>query len=151
MTVVRHRLEATCPPEALWAVLSDLEAVARYNPTVREARVVDRARGVGAVRDCALEPKGRVVERVTVWEEGRAVGFEVVESDWPIRFMRWTTRIEPRPGGSLVTQDLEYQVKFGPVGWLLDQLVMRRKLRSTLDQVLAGFIAHAARGSRAAV
>jgi hypothetical protein len=28
-------------------------------------------------------PKGRIVERVTHWEEGRAVGLEVAESDWP--------------------------------------------------------------------
>ena len=144
MTVISHRLEASCPPSALWALLSDLEAVQRYNPTVRTARSLDGCRtGVGASRSCELEPKGRVVERVTAWEEGEAVGFEVVESDWPIHFMRWTTRIAPRDGGSVVTQDLEYQVKFGPMGWLLDNLVMRRKLRTMLDEILAAFIAHA--------
>lgn len=146
MTLIRHRLEASCPPEALWAVLSDLEAVARYNPGVREAKALDgEPRGVGARRECTLTPRGRVVERVTTWEEGAAVGFEVVESDWPIHFMRWTTRIAPREGGSLVTQDLEYAVKYGPLGWLLDTLVMRRTLQRTLDGVLAAFIADAER------
>jgi hypothetical protein len=51
--------------------------------------------------------------------------------------MRWLTRIEPKGGGSLITQELEYALKFGPVGWLLDRLVMKRRLTATLDDVFA--------------
>ena len=138
MTTIHHEIEAACPPERVWAVLADLEAVQHYNPTVRTAAVRGARRaGVGAERVCDLQPKGRVVERVTHWDEHRAVGLEVAESDWPIRFMRWVTRIEPKGSGSLVTQDLEYALKFGPLGWLLDKLVMKRKLTATLDEVFA--------------
>jgi hypothetical protein len=138
MTTLQHEIRANCAPERVWALLSDLEAVRHYNPTVRAASVKgSRRTGIGAERVCDLEPKGRVVERVTHWEEGRAVGLEVAESDWPIRFMRWVTRVEPADKGSLITQKLEYAVKFGPAGWLLDRLVMRRKLSDTLDVVFA--------------
>lgn len=138
MTSLHHEVHANCPPERVWALLSDLEAVSRYNPTVAAARTRgDLSVGVGAERECDLRPSGRVVERVTTWESGRAVGLEVIESDWPIVFMRWVTRIEPRDGGCRVTQDLDYQVKFGPLGWLLDTLIMRRKLTMTLDDVFA--------------
>jgi hypothetical protein len=41
---------------------------------------------------------------------------------------------------------LEYEVKFGPLGWLLDNLVMRRKLSSTVYAVFAGLVAHAETG-----
>ena len=95
------------------------------------------------MRSCELVPKGRVVERVTHWEDGRAVGLEVVESDWPIHFMRWVTRIEPDGEGTRITQDLEYKVKFGPVGWLLDRLVMKRKLTATLNSVFVSLVQHA--------
>jgi hypothetical protein len=40
-------------------------------------------------------------------------------------------------------EHLEYAVKFGPLGWLLDRLVMRRKLTSALDAVLAALVARA--------
>ena len=96
--------------------------------------------GVGAERECDIKPSGRVVERVTAWEEGRAVGLEVVESDWPIVFMRWTTRVDADPLGARISQELAYQVKFGPIGWLLDNLLMRRKHRSTLDEVFANLV-----------
>ena len=141
MTTLRHDITARCAPERVWALLADLEAVARYNQTVAAARVRGAARtGVGAERECDLKPNGRVVERVIAWDEGRAVGLEVVESDWPIVYMRWTTRVDPDAAGARITQDLVYQVKFGPLGWLLDHLVMRRKLSSTLDEVFANLV-----------
>ena len=144
MTTLRHDVRANCTPKAVWELLGDLEAVQRYNPTVRSATVEGEQRiGVGATRACELVPKGRVVERVTAWEDGLAVGLEVAESDWPIHFMRWVTRIEPDGDGTRIRQDLEYKVKFGPVGWLLDQLVMKRKLKATLDEVFASLVRHA--------
>ena len=138
MTTIHHEIEATCLPEDVWAVLADLEAVKHYNPAVRAVSVRGARRsGVGAERLCDLLPKGRVVERVTRWIEGREVGLEVAESDWPIRFMHWVTRIEPKGAGTLISQDLEYELKFGPLGWLVDKLVMKRKLTATLDDVFA--------------
>jgi hypothetical protein len=144
MTVIRHEIQARCAPDRVWSLLADLEAVQRYNPGVRAARIRgDKRKGIGAVRVCELLPKGRVVERVTHWEDGRALGLEVAKSDWPIHFMRWITRVEPNHDGSHITQELEYRVKFGPIGWLLNRLAMKRKLRASLDGIFASLVRHA--------
>lgn len=144
MTTIRHEVHAACPPGRVWALLADLEAVERYNPGVRRAALEGPQRtGVGARRSCDLLPRGRVVERVTHWEDGHALGLEVAESDWPIHFMRWVTRVEPKDGGTRITQSLEYEVKFGPLGGLLDRLMMKRKLTATLDAVFASLVRHA--------
>ncbi len=148
MTTLRHEVFAACPPQRVWAVLADLEAVQRYNPGVRTAAIEGAQRtGVGARRSCELLPRGRVVERVTHWEDGSALGLEVAESDWPIHFMSWVTRLEADPRGTRITQSLEYRVKFGPLGWLLDHLVMKRKLTASLDEVFASLVRHAEAGS----
>lgn len=144
MTTIHHEVHAKCSPARVWAVLADLEAVGHYNPGVRAVAIRGTQRsGVGAMRACELAPQGRVVERVTHWEEGRAVGLEVAESDWPIHFMRWVTRLEPDGEGTRIAQELEYRVKFGPLGWVLDRLVMKRKLTATLDGVFAALAKHA--------
>jgi hypothetical protein len=144
MTTIHHEIHAACPPSKVWKVLANLEEVARYNPGVRSAETIGARRtGVGAIRACDLVPKGRVVERVTHWEEGHALGLEVTESDWPIHFMRWVTRVEPSDGGTRISQELEYELKFGPVGWLLDRLVMKKKLTETLDGVFSSLVNHA--------
>lgn len=143
-TTINHEILAACPPERVWTLLSDLEAVQHYNPGVRLAAIEGALRtGVGARRSCQLVPKGRVVERVTHWEDGRAVGLELAEHDWPVAFMRWVTSIEPHAGGTRITQALEYQVKFGPLGWLLDRMVMKRKLTTSLNAVFASLVHHA--------
>ena len=144
MTTIHHEIQAACPPENVWKILADLEEVARYNPGVRSATTIGLQRtGVGATRACELVPRGRVVERVTHWEEGRQVGLEVIESDWPIEFMRWVTRLEPSEGGTRIFQELEYGLKFGPLGWLLDRLVMKNKLTGTLDGVFSSIVRYA--------
>jgi hypothetical protein len=59
MTVIRHEIDARCAPERVWSLLADLEAVQRYNPGVREAKIHGAQRaGVGATRVCELVPKG---------------------------------------------------------------------------------------------
>ena len=141
MTTLNHEIYANCDPERVWAVLSDLESVAHYNPTVRSANVLGpQTTGVGAKRSCSLIPKGTVVERVTHWQPGAQLGLEVAESDWPVHFMRWVTRVEAAEGRTRITQTLSYKVKFGPLGWLLDALVMKPKLRATLDSVFLGLV-----------
>jgi hypothetical protein len=57
--------------------------------------------------------------------------------------MRWVTRVEPRGSGTRIAQSLEYQVRFGPLGWLPDNLVMKKKLTSTLDGEFASLVKHA--------
>lgn len=114
----------------------DEPAVRDLDPRDRTARFERDAQVCGAGRH-------RVVERVTDWEDGRAVGLELEQHDWPVEFMRWVTRIEPHDGGTRITQSLEYKVKFGPLGWLLDALMMKRTLRANLDKVFASLVRHA--------
>lgn len=142
MTRITHQYLASCSPAQIWAVLSDLTAVPAYNPTVKTARRIGQSgNGLGAMRECDLNPKGKVSERVTLWEEGRALGLEIVESDWPVSSMSWVTRIEPHGNGARVSQTLDYSMKFGPLGWVLNALVMRRAVTKNVGIALQGMIA----------
>lgn len=141
MTVITHQFPARCKPGDLWTVLRDLTAVASYNPSVIAARFVgDRRDGLGAMRECDLRPSGKVVERVTVWQDGRALGLEVVESAWPMHPMSWVTEIVPDGLGARVVQRLEYTMKFGLFGSVLNTLVLQRKLSAAVGDTLRGLI-----------
>lgn len=141
MTIIAHRFETSVPPEKLWRCLSDLTLVKNYNPTVASAKLQGNGPiGLGTLRSCELKPKGKVLERVTVWEDGQAVGLEIVESDWPVTSMNWVTRIIPHGSGSILSQQLEYGMKFGPLGWLLNALVLKRNITKNVGKALAGLI-----------
>ena len=148
MTTLHHEIRIDAPPQTVWKILADLEAVQYYNPLVARARYVSSNRaGVGAMRHCDFKPKGGATERVTGCEDGKQLAMEIVESDWPMKYVRWNTRLAASGVGTLVTQDTEYQVKFGLAGRLLDALVMRRKFNSILHDIFVGLKRHAENGA----
>ena len=139
MTTLNHQIRIEAPPAVVWRALADLTAVANFNPGVSSARSLSEQReGVGAGRRCELKPKGWVEERVWQWEPERALGLEVSASDWPIVFMKWKTELSADGPATLVNQRLDYALKFGPVGALMDALVMRRKLDRSVSDIFRG-------------
>ena len=136
MTTLRHQILINAPVDAVWKVLADLAAVQNYNPGVASARIVsERGDGVGAARRCELKPKGWVEERVWEFSPPRSLGLEVTASEWPLVFMKWKTELERDGESTRVTQELHYELKFGPIGALLNALVMRRKLNQSVRAV----------------
>ncbi len=135
MIKLKHQIEIKASPERVWEVLSSLESVAKYNPTVLKAKVVGgKAAGAGALRECELKPKGRVKEEVVAEVKNESQKMRLVESDWPVTHMEWTTSLKSVPGGTLVQQNLEYQPK-GVVGALISFLIMRRMMDKTIAKV----------------
>ncbi len=136
MSAIENSIRIDAAPPQVWAVLADLEAVAHYNPLISAARRTSpNTAGVGASRHCDLIPKGWVKERVIAWEPVSAIEMELVESQWPVSFMKWRTMLAPEGTGTRVSQLMEYRVKFGVLGKLLDVLVMKRKLHKSIDEI----------------
>ena len=137
MTTLRHEIRIEAPVDAVWrAIGEDLTAVQHYNRMVSAAQLLsDQREGVGASRRCELKPKGFVEERVWEWTPKRAIGLEVAASEWPIAFMKWRTQLAEDGKATLVSQEMNYKVKFGPLGALMDALMMRRKLDSGIRDV----------------
>lgn len=130
MTTLHHQVRIEAPVEAVWrAVAGDLTAVQHYNKQVSSARLLNElTQGLGAARRCELIPKGFVEERVWEWRPNAAIGLEVTASEWPIVFMRWKTKLKTVGAATIVEQELNYKLRFGPFGALMDALILRRKL-----------------------
>lgn len=129
MTRLHHEIKINSPVEKVWGVLADLEAVQYYNPMVKTARYISPNReGVGAARQCDFKPKGYVKERVIEWIPKKAMTIEMYEHQWPVKFMRWRTDLQPQGNDTLVSQNLEYEMKFGLLGKIMNALMMKRKM-----------------------
>src|SRR5262245_12138088 len=139
MTTLHHEIVIDAPIAEVWRALAELTAVQHYNPMVASAAYVGAQReGVGTTRRCELKPKGWVEERVWEWTPNRALGLEVAASEWPLVFMKWRTALEPSGRATRVSQEMSYKLKFGPLGWVMNALVMRRKLDRGVAEVFAG-------------
>ncbi len=149
MTTLHHEIRINAPIAAVWKAVADLAAVQDWNPMVASARYLsDQREGVGAARRCELKPKGWVEERVWEWNPPHAIGLEVAASEWPIVFMKWRTELHREGDATRMSQALDYKVKFGPLGALMDVLMMRRMLDRGIAGTFEGLKRHVESGRR---
>jgi uncharacterized protein YndB with AHSA1/START domain len=110
LTKLRHELLIEASVAAVWAALTDLEAVQAYNPGIERARRVSEQReGVGAARRCDFRMGGSVVERVTEWQAGQAITFAMTDHPWPMTAAQFRIALTPDGGGTRMLQDTEYE------------------------------------------
>ena len=69
--------------------------------------------------------------RIEAWEPERR--FVDVQLQGPYRLWRHTHRFDDVPGGTLVTDTVEYALPFGPLGGVAHALLVRRALRRIFD------------------
>ncbi len=132
----RNEIRINAPIEKVWGVVSDVESVRHYNPMVKTVKCTsDHKEGLGASRHCELKPNGFAKEKVIAFEPRIKISFELVESSGPVKNMKWHTYFKSEGDSTVLSQDMEYDVKFGPVGKLLDSLVMKKKMSQSIDDI----------------
>ena len=118
-----------------------------YNPGVLTAKYISVERsGVGAARECDLGKEGIIREKVIGFEDGKSISMELYERNWLLEFMHWTTQVETVGNATLVNQTMEYKLKFGLIGALLDKLMMKKKLDKTMNTVFESMKAYIEKG-----
>lgn len=138
MSKLHHSVKINASVSKVWQILADLEAVQHYIPTVAGAKYISEQKsGVGAARHCDFTSSGFAKERVTEWKPEEVLGLEMYESSWPMKFMRWRTMLRNEDGGTLMSQDMEYELKFGILGQIMDRFMMRRKLDGIMNEVFS--------------
>ena len=136
MTTLSHQIRIDAPKDQVFATLANLELVADYNDNIQTARyITPNHSGIGAARECFLGKQGTIRERVTGFEDGRQISMEMYEHNWPLRYMNWTTQVEDDGIGTVVSQSLNYEMKFGMLGLVLDRLFMKNKMDNSMDEV----------------
>lgn len=139
MTKLHHEIKIDASPEKVWQILANLEEVQHYNPLVAKTMYISAHKeGVGATRYCDFIPKGFSEETVTDWIPNTLLGMKVVASSFPMKFIGWKTHLTAEGNGTLVSQDLEYEMKFGLLGLMMNSLLMKNKYNSILQNIFDG-------------
>jgi hypothetical protein len=144
MTVLENSIRIDTTPDKVWSVLASLDALAKYDPGVSKSEIVSAAKeGLGAARRCDLTPGGWFKERVADWRPNEALSFELYECTLPVRRLWHGYTLVREGGATVVRQRMEYELKFGPLGKLLDAVMVRRKWNAGIKTFLAGLKRHA--------
>ncbi len=122
----------------VWQVIADFNNVYTWAPGVKASHALGTKRQqVGAGRYCELADFGQIEEYITRWDEGQGYVYDVTPvgplinglSSW------WLKPTDQNTTELTVT--LGYDIRFGLLGKALHGLIMRRKLKSSLEQTMA--------------
>jgi len=142
---------ADVEPTRLWAVLIDSRLLPKWAAAVDHVEKCDGAgERVGAVRHCRVHLGGRagqMVERCVELVPKREIAYVVDDDSFGMSrmFQDYGFRITLRPigdRGTRVSIETFYTPRNG-IYALLNSLVMRRRFRAVVDELLSGLIGYA--------
>lgn len=149
MITTERTLEVDAPADRVWAVLGRFMHIDEFHPRVTRVDALSEAStGVGACRRCHFKDGSSVVEKVIDWQDGRAYRAELSEFALPLKKAIATLSVEPLDGGrSRLTMRMDYQVKYGPIGWVMGKTMMARMMGRLFLVVLRGLEERVTRGA----
>jgi uncharacterized protein YndB with AHSA1/START domain len=135
------------PPAAVWALVTDVEAIGRYSPETFEGRWIDGATGpaVGARFQGHVKRNGRgpvywTTCEVVACEPAREFAFAVITAGRPVN--TWRYRLSPAGDGTDVTESFELadtpplRLYWHLLGWARGR-TNREGMRTTLERIRA--------------
>jgi uncharacterized protein YndB with AHSA1/START domain len=136
------------PINLVWETIADVGKIAEWHPGVAQSPVLaDNRTGLGATRRVEHYDGSTVVEKVTSLEEHRSVTVTMSEHTMPLSLGVATFAVEADGDDrTLVTMTMDYEMKYGPLGWLLNAVMLRRIMVKLLASVLAGLNHHLVTG-----
>ncbi len=136
------RINATT--EKVWEVLADFGGIYLWNPGVRHSYSISESNhGLLATRHCELLTSDDYLdEQILEWRDGES--FKVAISDTNLPFHRSVVEfsVEADGNGTIVTVAPDYALKYGLLGRLMNQIVVRRKFKRGMEDLLKGLKYH---------
>ena len=129
--------------DQVWATLADIGSIAVWNPGVRESHLTSDADAcLGATRHCDLGGRNYLDEEVVEFVAGEALTMRITKTNLPFQHADIRFRLEPQGMVTHVSVSPEYRMKFGPIGALLDQMMVRRSYEKGMQALLRGLKRH---------
>ena len=149
MTTFSSTIYVDAPKDAVWTILADLGGIQKFHPGVRKSYYTTEQReDVGAARVCELLPMGAIEEKAVEWQEGEhyVLTIDPLEKAPPFKQAFGRLAAQEEGAGTRVMMTLDYNLKFGPLGSLIDVLMVRPQMRKVIPNVLLGLKHYAETG-----
>ncbi len=126
--------------EKIWEALSNVENLDKYDPTVKKSSVLSELKsGPGAKRKVEMQDgKNWFDEQITVFKPHEALCYELTACSFPIHKLKHHYTFEQAGNQIKVNQQMEYEVKFGFLGKIMDALMIRKQFDSGIKLFLGG-------------
>ncbi len=140
MATIHNEIIINASVDKIWAMLTDLELLEKYDPTVKKSTLVSAEKtGPGAKRKVLmLDGKNWFVEKVTAFKANEVLTYQLTDCSFPIKGLKHSYSFEKVGNQTKVKQIMEYTVKFGLLGKLLDALMIRKQSDQGIKKFFIG-------------
>ena len=137
MRTLNERVEIKAPAKAVWEVLADFGGVADWAPYMRKSHLIgDLQSGIGTRRGMRHAWGFRFEESVTEWNEGSGFRLRLHDGDKDKPLPNSYFIAARHNGLSTVSTRVTYTMHLGPIGklldWMLVQFIVKREMRAGL-------------------
>jgi uncharacterized membrane protein len=149
-TTIKRSIVINAPRAQVWQTIGhEFADVCKLSPGVLESKVTSQGGiGLGTTRNCKLSMMGAELdERITDWREDEYLGIDIYQ--WRklpmVRSMTASFALNDHGGSGEKTRlemTIAYSVGMGPIGWLMNQLMMRRMNTKGWESFTAGIKHH---------
>ena len=146
MNNVEGQIVIDAPVEKVWEVLADFSEVYRWAPSVTKSySTSESSNGPEASRHCEVAGFGGVDETITQWDDGRGFTYSF-SGVGPVSGGTSSFSVKRQGDMTLVQTNVDYSLRFGLIGSLMNALIIRRKIRQSLVLGLQGLKHHVKTG-----
>lgn len=144
MSTIHNEILIEAPVEKIWNVLASPELLEKYDPTVRKSSLIsDKKTSLGAKRRVdMLDGKNWFEEEITVYKPNESLTYELTACSFPVYKLKHSYSFQKIGEQTKVIQLMEYTVKFGILGKLLDVITIRKRSDAGIKKFFGGLKAY---------
>jgi hypothetical protein len=140
MTRIYNEISINADLDRIWTILAKPAVLDQYDPTVKKSTLIStETTGLGAKRKVdMLDGKNWFEEKITEFEPNKILTYQLTDCSFPIKGLKHSYTFEKAGNGIKVKQVMEYTVKFGLFGKLLDALMIRKQSDAGIKKFFSG-------------
>ena len=133
------------PIDKIWNVLTDLELLDKTDPTVKKATLISENKtGIEAKRKVLMQDgKNWFDKKITVFKPNEELVYQLTDCSFLINGLKHTYSFQKIGNQTKVQQVMEYTVKFGLLGLLMDKMMIGKQFNSGINKFLNGLKTYA--------
>ena len=137
--LVNH-ITIDAPIEKIWSILTDLELLDKTDPAVKKATLISENKtGLKAKRKVILlDGKNWFDEEIIVFKHNEELAYQLTDCSFPIKSLIHTYSFQKIGNQTKLQQVMEYTVKFGLLGLLMDKMMIGKQFNSGINKFLKG-------------
>ncbi|GCC53727.1 SRPBCC family protein [Chryseotalea sanaruensis] len=145
MSKLINDITINAPIEKIWSILTDLELLGQTDPTVKKATLISENKtGLNAKRKVLmLDGKNWFDEKITVFKPNEELVYQLTDCSFPIKGLKHTYSFQKNGNSTKVQQVMEYTVKYGILGVLMDKMMIGKQFNSGINKFLTGLKTYA--------